>query len=314
MISSRERATEWRSALLYLPPDISNSRGLHVVMSRIEAGGPNIVVRINPDILEHDVRTPRERKTVPIEEIHALVLAGGIASRMKNLDPKQLISITQSSRLIDFPMLMLANAGIQNITLSCVRHTVDPIIRHVRRSSEANPVYERSKFFVKEESEGVIPAIRDPINEYKLQDRPLVIIHGDEVLFVDLRKMYEYHTSNHHPITVCMMDDPMSKNKVFLQTDENARVVQVGRYPDDVTLSSASQFGYRYTMTGLWIVDQDYIDFLKSSKGADPFIFEASQRGILYGYRNSGLFFNCNTLEDIETTRRALEQNFRMVK
>jgi len=310
MIRFREReAGESSSALLYLPHDVNSFRGLHVVMPRIEAGGPSIVVRINPDLLEHDVRTPSERENVPIEETHALVLAGGIASRMKNSDPKQLIPITLSRRLIDFSMDMLANAGIQGVTFSCVRYTVDPIVRHVGRNAEVNPIYGKSRFFVKEEPEGVIPAIRDPIEGFNMRDKPLIIVHGDEVLYADLRKMYEYHTSNHNPITACMIDDPMSKNTVFLQTDEDARVVRVGRYPNDVTLSSASAFGYRYTLTGLWIIDPDYIDFLKSSKSADSFIFEVCKEGLLYGYRNTGLFFNCNTPEDIETTRRALEQS-----
>ncbi len=312
MVRFAEREVGGNSVLLYLPQDVNSFRELHVVTSRIEAGGPNIVIRINPDLLEHDVRTPSGRENVPIEETHALVLAGGIASRMKNSDPKQLIPITPSSRLIDFSMVMLANAGIQDVTLSCVRYTVDPIVQHVKRNAEVNPAYGKSKFFVKEEPEGVIPAIRDPIEGFNMGDKPLIIVHGDEVLYVDLRKMYEYHTSNRNPITVCMIDNPMSRNKVFLQTDENMRVVQVGRYPNDIALFSASAFGYCYTLTGLWIIDPDYIDFLKSSKGADPFIFEACKEGILYGYRNTGLFFNCNTLEDIETTRRTLGMSGRI--
>lgn len=301
MIGFRERVVESSHSILFLPTDMMTIPEPHL----FTAGRPKTIVHISPAALECDGRIAHEKEDIPIEQTHGIILAGGIALRMKSTDPKQLLPISAEAKLIDFPMRMLARAGIKDITLSCVQYTVDRIVQHFGSNSESDPTYQRSRFFVKEEPEGVIPALRDPIEEYHLRDRPLVIAHGDEVLFADVRKIYQSHRDNNHPITVCMTDDPMSKNKVFLRTDENDRIVQVGRYPDDVTLSQASRYGYNYTLTGLWIVDEAYIDFLKNSEGADPFIFRACQQGILYGYRNAGLFFNCNTPEDIEIARRA---------
>lgn len=265
---------------------------------------PEIVISINPKLLNRDIRTNNIR-TTPINQIPAIVLAGGLGSRMQSSSPKQLINILGEDKLLDYPLSILKKAGLKGVIFSFVKMTASYIIDHVTSSNYKN---KKHKFFIKESPEGVIPAIKGPVEEFGLTERDLIIVHGDEILFTDLRKMHQFHKTNHHPITVCMANNPNSKNKIFFKTDKNLRVTQICRYPSDRKLNLATHYGYDHTMTGFWIINKEYIDLLINSEGADQFIFEACRKGILFGYHDEGLFFNCNTPEDIESARKSLRK------
>lgn len=270
---------------------------------------PEIVVSIDSTIASKEITI--SNKAVPLSNVPALILAGGIGSRMNSNLPKQLLPIFKKKKLIDYPLEVLQNAGIKKIIVSCTKLTEGLIIDYIKKSSFTNfePL-----IFAKDKPEGVIPAIKGPVEKFNLMREDLIIMHGDEILLTDLKKMYQFHIENKNPITIYMVSNPDSKNKVFLKTNIKYRVVKIGRYDGDRTLELASEYDFDHTITGLWIINRKYVDLLIKAEGADPFLFEACKRGLLFGYPDHGLFFNCNTPEDIKMAKKIIAEKFSLLK
>jgi NDP-sugar pyrophosphorylase family protein len=239
-------------------------------------------------------------------EVQVIVLAGGLAQRMKHSGAKHLISVTQNKRVIDYTLQILMEMGVKNIVFSCVRYTADSFKNYVLKESPFCEYFQNAIFYVKQEAEGVMSAIREPFKVHCDRSRPLIIIHGDEILFVDLKKMYDFHLKQRHPITVYSTNHVQARNKMHLSV-KNDKVLKVVHYNGDQKLIDAQKDQCNYTMTGLFIIQPSYIETALQSADSDILVYNACKKGSFYTYTTDSLFLNVNTLNEVEEARRSLK-------
>lgn len=251
----------------------------------------------------------RERGSLfPLREANAIILAGGLGTRMEDSVPKPLIQVAPGVRIIDFPSRLLAGAGVEQVALSVSGRTVDNFRRYLTNGEAAADGF-NTRLIVKDDPEGVIPAIVQPVSELGMRDKPLIVVHGDELLDVDLAAMFRHHQESGNAITVCVSGNARAKNKIFFEIESaDSRPRGATRFASDRRVIEAWEEGFTHTLTGLWIISVEQIQFLLSSPNSDAFIFNALERGLLRTYPANGLFMNMNTREDVEAARRLLSR------
>lgn len=244
----------------------------------------------------------------PLSEVPAIILAGGHQSRMKSRIPKHLIPVTPSLRSIDFPMQILTQAGVRTIYLSCVNDNVDYFNQFLKESRE-KPGFGDARCCVLDEPKGVIPALGEPIQAYRMEETPVIVIHGDEVVSVDLDKMYEQHKALNSLVTMCVANNREAVNKIYFAFDPILkRIIKMQIYPEDTPIACARKAGFTHTMTGLWIIQPEKVRDLVISPDSHSFVTSCFRRGELFAYPTGNFFLNLNTQEQIHTARKRLHQ------
>lgn len=80
---------------------------------------------IRDSFTESPLKRRNETLYPPLNQIPALILAGGYQSRMKTDTPKSLILVTPTLSILDLWIQTLTQAGVTDITISCLPNTID---------------------------------------------------------------------------------------------------------------------------------------------------------------------------------------------
>ncbi len=131
------------------------------------------------------------------DEPIALVMAGGLGSRMARTDPnrpKPLVEVLGVS-LLELTLHQVMRAKFTDVRIA-VRHGASTIVESVRKNPRLRG--RRFVFMVEREPLGTIGALRDLRDE----NRSVVVVNGDLVSGIDLRHMFEYHRSVAADLTI----------------------------------------------------------------------------------------------------------------
>lgn len=220
----------------------------------------------------------------------AIILAGGKGKRLRPLTyktPKPLLKI-KGKTVIEHIFKILKKFGINNIVISIC----------YKKSMIKDYFKDGKNFGVKinyiEEKKPLGTAapliLMDKIKE------TFIIVNGDNLFNLDLKKMYKMHKKNKSIATIALtkVKDAREYGSVTLKGDKIVHFIEKANKSNWVN-------------SGYYILEPQVFNLLKGKKYAmlekDVFPLLANQ-GKLFGYKDNGLWFDIGTIKNYENAKK----------
>lgn len=137
-----------------------------------------------------------------------------------------------------------------------------------------------------------------------MNQKPIIVIHGDEIVKADLKSMYKQHVTLKSPVTACVADNKEILSKIYLTFDKDSkRICRLGFYLEDTPIEKAKRDGFSHSIIGFWILQPETIGMLVSSTDSPEFLRRCFENGDLYAYPTGNFFLNINSLDQVKTAR-----------
>ncbi|KPJ76473.1 MAG: hypothetical protein AMJ54_11630 [Deltaproteobacteria bacterium SG8_13] len=180
----------------------------------------------------------------------ALILAAGFGTRLHPFTlhtPKALFTIG-GRPVLDLAIEQLQMAGCRAIVVN-THHLPNRIENHVDQQHYRIPVHIRHEPQIL----GTGGAVRNVADFW--DEKPFMVINADIVSDIDLRKVYRFHNSHPHPVSLVLCPHP-DFNTVAV--DEKGFVVGFSERPNDPLAR-----GHRMlTFTGIQVLDPTVLDHI----------------------------------------------------
>ena len=185
-------------------------------------------------------------KHISEQKIKALLLAGGIGSRLRPLTdttPKCLVDIG-GKPLIQYWFDALKRAGVNDVMIN-THHLPDPVREYfaVKQSEGVNAV----EFYEPEllGSAGTIAANRDWADDAD----HVLIVYADNLSDINLADLIRYHRSHDDPMTTLLFHAPVPEACGIAELDDENRIVSFVEKPEHPKSDLAN--------AGLYVVTSD---------------------------------------------------------
>ncbi len=180
----------------------------------------------------------------------AMVLAAGMGERLRpltNVYPKVLVPVVNIP-VIDRIVKFLKIHGVREIIINA-HHHYQKIVDYLE---EGNPFGMRVKVRIEKDILGTGGGIK---NTQDFWDKdPFIVINGDILTDIDLRKVYEFHLRKNNFVTMVLHDFP-KYNKVRIDREMNILSIGPGTNLKD-TLA----------FTGIHVINPEVLDFIPEYK------------------------------------------------
>jgi mannose-1-phosphate guanylyltransferase len=225
----------------------------------------------------------------------AFVLAGGKGIRLRPITyeiPKPLIPL-QNKPILEHVIDLLRAYDVRDIVIS-IGYLGEKIKEYF---SDEKRLGVKITFVEEREELGTGGPLRLAKNLLK---ETFVMVNGDNLLDIDLRKMYQFHVETGATATIALttIDDPSSYGVAVLEGNKIVKFVEKPRREDAPS---------KLINAGLYILEPKVIDLVPSSgssfieKDVFPLIAE---KGELYGYLFTGQWFDTGTPDRYEKALR----------
>ncbi|WXG46106.1 MAG: sugar phosphate nucleotidyltransferase [Candidatus Atabeyarchaeum deiterrae] len=223
--------------------------------------------------------------------LKAFILAGGKGTRLRPITyeiPKPLVPL-QGKPILEHVIDLLRTYEVRDIVIS-IGYLGEKIKEYFRDEKR----FGVKITFVEEEQElGTGGPLR--LAKHLLKDT-FIMVNGDNLMSIDLYKMYQTHRENRATATIALttVDDPSSYGVAVLEGNKIIKFVEKPRKEDAPS---------KLINTGLYILEPSVIDLI--SDGRMSFIEKdvfprIAEKGELYGYVFSGQWFDTGTPERYE--------------
>jgi NDP-sugar pyrophosphorylase family protein len=230
----------------------------------------------------------------PLENIEALVLAGGLGTRISTVLPQtpKLLAPLAGRPYLDYLVGWLAGYGVARLVLS-LGHLAEKVIGHIERNPypdiEIVPVVEANPLG----TAGGIAWARK-----QLHSDPVLVINGDSYVDADLGTFLEFHRLNGFGASlVCTMVDNASRYG-SVEIDENLNITA---FREKNTASDSAG----YISSGVYLLSANALDAIAAlGIGSVERDFFAVQSQIsLGGFAGHFNFVDFGTPESLETAQ-----------
>lgn len=180
----------------------------------------------------------------------ALILAAGFGTRLLPFTentPKPLFTISGRA-LIDIIICSLQHAGCEAIIIN-THHLYQKIESFLAVQKYKIPVFTQYEPFILGTG-GAIKNVAD-----FLDNEPFFVINSDIITDMDLKEIYAFHLSHHHPVTLVLYDDP-EFNTVSVDNHNF-----VTHFSDKKEKTCPAHKG-RLTFTGIQVLNPGFLDFI----------------------------------------------------
>lgn len=225
----------------------------------------------------------------------AIVLAGGLGTRLRPLTnkiPKPLIPLGDGRTLTEHVFDILKRAGVNDIILSLC-YKAEEIQRYFSDGSKHDV---KINYAIEKEPMGTAgPLILTPRIE-----EPFIIVNGDNLFDIDLKKMHKFHKENNAIVTIALtrVDDPSNSGVVRLDGNKIVEFVEKPKKGEEPSNLISS---------GYYIVEPEIFDhipkedFVMLEKHVFP---KLAEEGKLFGYFHDGKWFDTGTHESYERVKK----------
>ena len=248
-----------------------------------------------------------------MDELSAIVLAGGRGSRLKSLTrdkSKSYVSFLGKYRIIDFPLSSISYSKIKETGIITQYEPYD-LIRYIGSGEAWDLNYQDSgiSFLTPFEAnnskelvmqKGTANAILSQIEFIKRSSsKYFVILSGDQIYKMDFNKVLKFHIKNNSDLTIITQKyykDDLSRFGIA-EVDENNRIISFKEKPLNPKSNIIS--------LGIYLFNKDvlikYLEYATTlvDFGSDliPYIIE--QNNNVYSYNYDGLFMDLGTIESL---------------
>jgi aminoglycoside/choline kinase family phosphotransferase/choline kinase len=226
-------------------------------------------------------------------KMKAMILAAGLGTRLRpytNNIPKPLFNIS-GRPLLDYAIQNLIQAGCEAIIIN-THHLPEQIDAFVAAQNYQIPVDTRFE----PEILGTGGAIKNVTDFW--DERPFLVVNGDVVSTIELKKVYQFHCRHNHPATLTLYDDPEINT---VSVDASGFIIDF----DDAPEGCVDQSETKLTFTGIQVLDSEILDFIPAgrySSSIDAFKKMMATGRKLKGFKSQNEYWN-----DIGTPARFTE-------
>jgi NDP-sugar pyrophosphorylase family protein len=174
----------------------------------------------------------------------AMILAAGLGTRLlpyTKHTPKPLFTLS-GQPILEHIIQRLQKAGCEEIIIN-THHLHDKIEGYIASNNCSFPIHLKHEPTILGTG-GAIKNASDLLN-----NKPFILINSDIVSDIDLRRIYDFHLTHNHPITMVMHDYP-EFNNVSVNTDNC--VIEFHSNTSDS----------RIAFTGIHVMDPEIFDFI----------------------------------------------------
>ncbi|PMP90180.1 MAG: nucleotidyltransferase [Caldisphaera sp.] len=243
----------------------------------------------------------------------ALIPVGGLGTRLYPLtvDTSKPMVRFLNNFLIDYILSELAYKGIDEVFLGVsgyynYRDLFDHLGERFRIKIKNKRKVLRIRYQPNEESIGNAHSIKLMADYFDLNDEMLVV-QGDTVSDLDLQNLYKFHESSDAFMTIVLKEiDDMEKLKQYgvAKIDENMNIESFIEKP-----KSPEEAPSRQVNTGIYLLSEDFIRFIRSSEfndmiklgkgdfGKDVIPYLISKKYKVTGFVSKGYWFDVGTLD-----------------
>jgi len=230
--------------------------------------------------------------------LKALVLAGGFGTRLRPLScsrPKTLFPLANQP-LIDYALQSLAEGGVETVILS-VHYMADNIVRYLGPTKYGMDIlYSREQRpFGKG---GGIKNAEDMLN-----GEPFIVINGDIITDLDLRRFISFHEEKGGLATIALyqVTDPSRYGSVEL--DREGRITRFVEKPKEGMAPS------NLINAGIYVLEPEVLEYMPPGKKFDTevevFPFLAQERK-LFGFEFHGYWSDIGVPEEYLNANAAI--------
>jgi NDP-sugar pyrophosphorylase family protein len=230
--------------------------------------------------------------------LKALVLAGGFATRLRPLScsrPKTLFPLANQP-LIDYTLQNLAEGGVDTIILS-VYYMAENIVRYLGPTK-----YDMGILYSREQRPlGKGGGIKNA--EYMLNGEPFIVINGDIITDLDLRRLISFHEEKGGLATIALyqVTDPSRYGSVEL--DREGRITRFVEKPEPGMAPS------NLINAGIYVLEPEVLEYMPSEKRFDTevevFPILAQERK-LFGFEFHGYWTDIGVPEEYLNANAAI--------
>lgn len=234
--------------------------------------------------------------------MHALVLAAGYGERLRPLTddrPKPMISIG-GKPILQYNIELLARAGVRDVIVN-LHHRPDAIRNYFKDGAAfgVSIAYEYEPELL-----GTAGAARNLAGRLDAGD--FLVIYGDNISTIDLRKLLALHLQKGADVTLALYERPDVTASGIVEVDDDDRVVRFLEKPrEDEVFSHWVNAGYLVARP--WVLNAvpegRVADF-----GRDVLPQLLATHARIYGYRMSEELWWIDSFDDYERTRAAFER------
>jgi len=223
----------------------------------------------------------------------AFILAAGHGTRLRPLTdsvPKCLLPI-QGVPLLEIWLNHCKAAGITDVLINTHAHP-----KAVREFAAAQKNIQLS---IAEEpqllgSAGTLAENRDFVTD----ERTFLILYGDVLTNIDLRRMLEFHEQKKLSATICIYQVPDPMRCGIVSVDENAVVQSFVEKP--------AQPAGNWAFSGIMVANAGVLDLLPEHRPADiGFDLLPKLTGRMAAYKSSAYILDIGTLENYQSAQKS---------
>jgi aminoglycoside/choline kinase family phosphotransferase len=223
----------------------------------------------------------------------AMILAAGLGTRLRpytNDIPKPLFRIA-GRPLLDYVIQNLIQAECEAIIIN-THHRPEQIDAFVAAQNYHIPVYTRYE----PEILGTGGAIKNVADFW--DERPFLVVNGDVVSTLELKKVYQFHCRHNYPATLALYDDPEINT---VSVDASGFIIDF----DDASDVSVQQTETKLTFTGIQALDSEILDFIPADRYSNS--IDAFKKMMASGRKLKGFISQNDYWNDIGTPARFTE-------
>ena len=226
-------------------------------------------------------------------KMKAMILAAGLGTRLRpytNDIPKPLFLIA-GRPLLDYAIQSLIRAGCEAIIIN-THHRPEQIDAFVAAQNYHIPVFTRFE----PEILGTGGAIKNVADFW--DGRPFLVVNGDVLSSIDLKKVYQFHHRHNYPATLALYDDPEINT---VSVDPDGFIIDFG----DASGVFVPRAEKKLTFTGIQVLDSEILDFLPANRYSNS--IDAFKKMMAAGRRLKGFISQNEYWNDIGTPARFTE-------
>ena len=220
----------------------------------------------------------------------AMILAAGFGTRLQpytNDVPKPLFSIA-GQPLLDIAIKNLIHAGCEALIIN-THHLHEQIETFVAAHNYSIPVHTCHEPHIL----GTGGAIKNVADFW--DDRPFMVVNGDILSAIDLKKVYQFHCHHDHSATLVLYDDPEINT---VSVNQSGFIIDF----NDQSESSYYPIKVKLTFTGIQVLESEILDYIPANVYSSS--IDAFKKMIAAGKKLKGFIAQKAFWNDIGTPDR----------
>jgi transketolase len=223
-------------------------------------------------------------------KIKCIILAGGRGERLRPLTdkvPKPML-LVDGKPILEWQIKLLRETGIRDIII-CGHYLFDEIKKYFKDGGNfgvhIDYCYEESPL-------GTGGAIK---NAERFLDSTFLVLYGDEMIDMNIKKFIEFHKKNGAKITMLLHETDHPQDSDLVSIDYDGRVLKLYRRPNTAIPSKLSK-------SSLYVIEPSVLNSMPEGVfDLDmDFIFKYIEDGNVYGYVTDEFIKDIGTMERLK--------------